>query len=338
MMSTLCRFSLGLLGRCGTAAMFGAMLWTSAASAAIIVEDTWQDGERLYPFAAAPSLSAPSATFFAETNPAGTPNDADADTDIESMWFRGGAGTLDPLAAGGPMRGTGYAASSASWSTYFTPESNEVTLANAGEALRLTWVFKTGDVNLTNASQSLRLGLVDSGASAGGAARPTSNTGSATPGGAMDGFAIFANMGETLGAASAFQLKARSAESAFLSAGADWSTNLANDGTTGDPGYLDNSVYTLVWTITRNATNTLDIVATMSGPNLGTLEATSLNTPWNGAGDPKFDLFGIRPSNTAQTSDLFDTSLFRVELIPEPTTCMLLGLGVALAGCLGRRR
>ena len=64
--------------------------------AAILVNDTWIDGTRTDPTA---------VNGYAENDGvAGT--DADADGNLESAWFRGGNGTLGPVSAGGPLRGT----------------------------------------------------------------------------------------------------------------------------------------------------------------------------------------------------------------------------------------
>ncbi|MEI9962606.1 MAG: hypothetical protein WDM76_16265 [Limisphaerales bacterium] len=93
--------------------------------AVVLVNDTWQDGMR----------TDPASPVYSENG-----TDTDADGDLESAWFNTG-GTLTPspghLVGTMPANGT----SSASWTTYFTPEASPVTLANAGDALQVTWVF-----------------------------------------------------------------------------------------------------------------------------------------------------------------------------------------------------
>src|SRR3954470_16332202 len=83
--------------------------------AAIIVNDTWIDG----------TDSDPASPVYSENGV-----DADADGNLESAWYQGGVGTLDPVGAGGPLRGnmTPGGTGSASWTTYLTPESTPVTL------------------------------------------------------------------------------------------------------------------------------------------------------------------------------------------------------------------
>src|SRR5215212_373550 len=91
---------------------------TPSVSAATIVNDTWLDGTDTDP--ASPVYSEYSV-------------DADSDGNLESAWFRGGDGTLDPTGAGGPERGKFSAptsTSSASWTSYFTHEGTPVTLVN----------------------------------------------------------------------------------------------------------------------------------------------------------------------------------------------------------------
>jgi hypothetical protein len=292
---------------------------SSSAMAAIIVNDTWLDGNDTDP--ASPTDSENGV-------------DTDLDGDIESIWYRGGGGTLDPVGPGGPLRGTGFAGSSASWTSYFTPEISPITLSNVGDSIRVTWVFTTGDVNASNTSQNFRFALIDS------ATRLTAN---GSPSGNATGYAIFGNMGETLGHNDSFELVQRIGQSAILGTGSDWSTSapLGDAGTNGNAGYVDNTQYTMEWTITRNANSNHDIVVSMSGPNLdgtGNMTASALDVVPNG-GSHSFDTFTLRPSNAGTTSDTFDTSLFRVEYlsVPEPASLALFGLS-ALAVVLRRQR
>src|SRR5215207_2117284 len=102
----------------GTIAAAALMLSAAgSAHAGIVVNDTWLDGTDSDP-----------ATGHSENGV-----DADGDGNIESAWFQGGTGTLDPVGPGGPLRGnmiaSGSTTSSASWTTHFTPEASPVTLA-----------------------------------------------------------------------------------------------------------------------------------------------------------------------------------------------------------------
>ncbi len=120
------------LAAAGTLA--AALCVAASASAALIVNDTWQDGDRTDP--APPTYSE-----------YGT--DSDGDGDIESAWFNGGDGTLT-TAVGGPLKGQFSSATSrllsASWTTYFTPEECEVNLAEIGDQMKVTWIFTPTNV------------------------------------------------------------------------------------------------------------------------------------------------------------------------------------------------
>jgi len=283
-------------------------LASSAIATVIVVNDTWQSGDRNEP--APPQYADPAP------QPSG---------DTRSAWFRGGAGTLDPVGPGGPLRATTSGSSSASWTTYFTPEGSEVTLANAGDSMKLTWVFSLDGVNATNGSQAFRLAVVDSPA----ANRLVSN---GAPGsGAYTGYALFGNMGQTLGHSRPFELMEWAGGSNnLLSSGGAW-TGVVSGGTNGNAGYTAGVEYTFTFEATRTAGNELDVVMRMVGAGLdgvGFMEAAFVDpTPSTFA----FDTFSLRPSNETQTASTFDTSLFRVEFapIPEPTSLALLGLSMA---------
>ncbi|HVT28506.1 MAG TPA: PEP-CTERM sorting domain-containing protein [Lacipirellulaceae bacterium] len=304
-----------------------AMLFRIASvSAATVVNDTWRDG----------TDGDPAATVYSENG-----TDADSDGDIESAWYQGGGGTLDPAGPGGPLQmvmdGGPTGTSSSSWTTYFTPEGGEVNLAAPGNKIRATWVFTTHDVNATNASQNLRLALVDSPS----ASRISSD---GTPGSAAyAGYGIFGNMAETFGHSNPFELVERTnpaSSAALLSSSSAWEDdNLASfGGTNGNHGYDDNTTYTFVMELTRLASNQLQVTATMTGGNLdgvGSVSATAIDpTPQTFV----YDTFALRPSSAATTTDQFDTNLFRVEfIVPEPATMLLLGLGGCALAILRRR-
>ncbi|HRK30550.1 MAG TPA: PEP-CTERM sorting domain-containing protein [Tepidisphaeraceae bacterium] len=294
--------------------------FTSALQADVLVNDTWRDG----------TDGDPAAPVYSE---AGV--DADADGDLESAWYQGGAGSLDPVGANGPLRGDlGVGGtSSASWTSYFTAEGSEVNLAQ-GERVRVTWNFALSGVNNSNTSQNFRVALVDSPA----AARLAAN---GAPGsGAYTGYGMFMNMGGTLGNANPFRLMERSgASGALLSGSGDWSP-LANGATSGNAGYAAGVEYSFIMDILRNGSDAMEINVSMTGGNLNNsgTAAVSFTDPTANNGAYSFDTFAIRPSGATTTAAVFDTSLFKVEYfpIPEPTTLSLLA-GVA-AMAVRRRR
>jgi hypothetical protein len=298
---------------------------SASVHAATIVNDTWLDG----------TDDDPASPVYSENG-----TDSDIDGNIESVWYQGGDGTLAPVGAGGPLRAqfsSPTGASSATWTTYFTPEASPVTLANAGDQVKVTWVFTPSNVNASNTSQNFRIAVVDSPA----ASRLAAN---GSPGNATySGYGMFMNMGQTLGNSNPFRLMERTnpaASTALLSASGDWAP-LANGATSGNTGYVGGTQYTFLMTLTRTSLGELQVDASMAGGSLdndGTASVSFLDATPNG-GSFAFDTFAIRPSGATTTAEVFDTSLFRVEFIPipEPASAALLGLGAAALALLRRR-
>jgi hypothetical protein len=289
---------------------------STAAHGGLLVNDRWADG----------TDSDPASPTYSEMGV-----DGDADTDLEPAWFQGGGGALDPAAAGGPLAGT-VSTGSSSWTTYFTPEGTPVTLANAGDSLTVTWVFTPRTVNAGNTSQDFRLAVVDSPS----AQRLAANGSPAA--GLYTGYGMFMNMGPTLGNSNPFQLREHDGNGALLSASGDWLA-LANGVATGAAGYASDTQYTYVMSLTRNATNGLDIRSTMSGGTIG--GAGSVAVAFTDAtASFTFDTFAVRPSSAGGTAAQFDTSLFRVDFspVPEPATLSLCGFAALVGVAVARRK
>jgi hypothetical protein len=302
------KFARAHLFAAGITALF-AIPVSSHAAVQTLVNDTWLDGTDTDPVAT-----------YSENGV-----DSDGDGDIESAWFFGGAGSLDPVGAGGPERGNLNAGgtSSGSWTTYFTPESSKVTLAQ-GETLRVTWVFTPSNVNTSNTSQNFRLALANTpdGSRIVGSGAPASA--------AYAGYAMFMNMGQTLGNSNPFRLMERNAvNSDLLSASGNW-TGLANGATSGASGYTSGTQYTFVMDVTHNASDGLDFLVTMTGGNLDTDGVASVAFTDTTPNSFTYDTFAIRPSGATTTAELFDTSLFKVEYTTVPEPASLAACGLAL--------
>lgn len=311
------------------AAALAALAFCAVGRAADVVRDTWKDG----------TDSDPAAPIHSENGV-----DTDGDGDIESVWYQGGDGTLDPLGVNGPLRGRFSAptiTSSASWTTYFTPGGSEINLANSGDKMRVTWKFTPTNINNggSNTSQNFRFALVDT---------PTDGTNRLTANGApgsaaFTGYAMFTNMSGTLGNSNPFRLTKRGVASGdLLSTSGNWTAVGTTGATAGNHGYDSGTEYTMTWEITRNAANGLDFLVSMAG---GTLDGDGLAQVAFTDASPSgfvYDTFGVRPSGATTTAEIIDTSLFRVEFIsaggvvPEPATAGM--LGVALVGIAARRR
>jgi LPXTG-motif cell wall-anchored protein len=212
--------------------------------------------------------------------------------------------------------------------------------------MRLTWTFTLTNVGAANTSQNFRFAAVNTPA----ANRLVANGSPGTA--AYTGYAIFGNMGTpTLGNSNPFALRERVvASGAMLSAAADWGANgtanatLANGATSGNTGYANGTLYTLVWLMTRTWSGGILHDISMTGGSLDNDGAAtiSMTDASPNMGSFTFDTFSLRPSSATGTAQIFDTSLFRVEFIGIPELASgLTWAGICLIGSAGavlRRR
>lgn len=92
-------------------------------------------------------------------------------------------------------------------------------------------------------------------------------------------------------------------------------------------------------TLTRNATNGLNIRSTMSGGNIGGTGSVAVAFT-DATASFTFDTFTLRPSSANGTAAQFDTSLFRVDFspVPEPATLSLCGFAALVGVAVARRK
>src|SRR5882724_3507568 len=162
------------------------VLFAVTTRATVLVNDTWKDGTR----------TDPASTVYSENGV-----DTDGDGDLESAWFSSSGSALT-VAGTNDLRAVQPSTSLTS-TTYFTPEGSEVNLANAGDELKITWVFTPTTVSSANTSQGLPLAVVNTP----NGSRLTSDN--SPPSAAYAGYAMFMNIAQTLGGTTPFQLMER---------------------------------------------------------------------------------------------------------------------------------
>jgi hypothetical protein len=318
------------------AALAAALAWTASTHAAILVNDTWQDGTR----------TDPASPTYAENNGLiGT--DADADGDIESVWYSSPSASLTASAGspGGQLlmdntAGGTTTTGSSSYTTYFTAEATPVTLSQ-GEKLRVTWKFTPTTLG-TDTGRGMRSAIANS---------PVANrlAGNGSPSnGLYSGYRVSFSMSTANLPANALELRERLdplTSAAFLSADSAWTGSIASVGGGGATKGMVNGVeYTYLLELMRTASDELQIDASLSGGTgndalngSGTLALSFLDTTPNGSSFT-FDTFGLRPSSSTVTAAGISSSLFRVEVVPEPASAMLASLGGLAMFAFRRRR
>lgn len=258
---------------------------------------------------------------------------------IDSQWFSSSAANLTVPAAG-DLRAV-IPAGSHFMTTYFPSASSPygpapVTLANVGDALRVTWVYTMTGLNATNANQNLVLAVAN-----------TPGTHLAADGSPSQqvyaGYAMFMNIAPAFGNANPFAIRewTNAAAGNLLGTSANWGPTLANDGALGNAGYAGSTTYTYQMTLTLNASSGLDILSTMTGGTLNGVGGLTNSITDATPNSLSFDTFAIRPGTSSATAGQFDTSLFRVEFlpVPEPSTIALAGMAVlGLVACYRRMR
>jgi len=286
----------------------------------VLVNDTWNDATR----------SDPAAPTYAE-NTGGQGTDADTDGNLESAWFKGGSGNLFPT-VGTLVMSNG--AASTSYTTYFTPEATPKDISLQGEAFRVTWVFHVRGLNSNNGtSQGFPIGILNSPSYT-----RLTNDGSPSQSTEYKGYAIYMNFNSVLRANNAFELdEYNGLDTQILNSKSAWSF-LANGATSGATGYANSQTYTFVISFTHNASDGMDIVASMIGDNLGGVGYFAVSATDASPQSWTYDTVYLRASAASNTATFFDTYLFRVEEIPEPSTLVLAGVGLGLVIAVIRRR
>ncbi|MCX8090970.1 MAG: PEP-CTERM sorting domain-containing protein [Verrucomicrobiae bacterium] len=282
------------------------------AQAQLLVNDFWRDGTRTDP-------GVPPYSEFGV--------DADADGDLESVWIAANRATNFVTAVGSltfiPETGTSRAGL-----TYFAPSGSPVTLAD-GQALVVTLTFIPTGLSASNAATTTRFAVADY---TGGTRLTADGTSSMMNGANVKAYGLFLNIANTFGT-TPLSLRERTnlSSTELLGTATDWTTLSSGGGVAGDPGFVNGTPYTMKFTLARNS-GQLDFSVSVVGGSLNISHSVTDPTPSTFV----FDAFALR-STTAADTPTMQFRNFRVEVIPEPASIGLLGLG-GLAVLLGRRR
>jgi pectate lyase len=250
-----------------------------SASAGVLLDDTWADGNRT-----------------------GTALPTD------SAWYASSAASL--TAAPGAMTGLTGGGSSRSWWTHFTTDPAAPVSLAVGDTLKVTLAFTPTGVNTGNSGRSLRIGLYDYSA---GTRRTTD--GGSPDGTSVTGYMLNLNFAPTFGTSSPLQIQARTkpADNDLMGSSGDYTT-IDSGGVSGGAGFVEGTPYRLEFSVTRNAGSVT--ITTAFFDDIGLVvsaAATDTNTPTT-----RFDAFALRPANTTGTATSFAFTRFKVETASVP--------------------
>lgn len=266
----------------------------------LILDETWADGSR-----------------------------AEQNLPTESQWFAANRASNFVTTAGSMTFYTDPTGSRAGL-TYFSASGSPVSLLD-GQSLVTTLVFTPTGIGISNNSGNMRFGLVDY---TGGTRLTGDGTSSGMNGAGVTGYSLFLVVTPDFGGSPMSILERTTPSNAdLLGSGAAW-TSLGSGGgvVAGDPGFVSGTEYTLQFTVTRNGA-AADITTVIYGSGMALT-----NTVSDPSGSFTFDAFAIRNSRGDQTAEAFQFTQFMVDIVPEPSTAALAGLGILALAFRYRRR
>lgn len=250
------------------------------ATAAVVVDDTWADGNR--------------------TN---------TNLTSDSAWYASSGTSL--TVATGMMSGS-TSTSNRTWWTYFTTDAATPLQLSVGDTLKATITFSLSGVNTSNTARGLQIGLYNFS----GGARTTSD-GSSPSGTSVAGFMASVNVGQTFGVDNPLQISQRTTpgSSALMSSNSDYTLLNQNSGSLNQTAFSNGASYTAEMSATKTASSVI-VTTTISGPNNFNITTTGTTNSIVDA----FDGFGFRATSTAQTATSFNFTRFKVEVLTGTTT------------------
>lgn len=224
--------------------------------------------------------------------------------------------------------------SSTLWLAYVTPTNTPpannlpVHLA-VGNTIKATCQFTPNSFTYFTNNGSMRIGLFDY--ADGGTRIVTSDStcgGSTGNGVNVRGYMLSIDFGPTFVSSSPLSLYSRVGLSDINVMGTTADYASLGGGPTGGgysnaPAFLAGDNYTLVFSVTRNALNSVVITNSITGGGTNwTFTLTETNQAYH-----RFDAFAMRPSSVETTADGFNISELKVEVLAGPTTPTSILLG-----------
>jgi hypothetical protein len=245
-------------------------------------------------------------------------------TTNNSVWRTSVSADLSAVPGPG-MVGIPVSGGSSLWLGYFTDITDTnvppVDLA-VGTSMKVTLPFVPASFNSFTNNGSMRFGVYDY--ADGGTPLTTDSTaagGSTGNGTGVRGYMLSLDFGPTFSANSPLSLLVRNGISDINLMGTtsdyvSMGSGPAGGGFSNTAAFQAGATYTLTFSVSRTAVNSVDVTAVISGFESNvTFTATETNFAYH-----RFDSFGIRPSSLETTADQFTFPEFKVEVDQNPIT------------------
>lgn len=244
-------------------------------------------------------------------------------TTNNASWYTASSANLDIYHGGNPgapLTATPTSGSSSLWLAYYTPNTNLPVHLAVGNTMLVTMPFIANSYNSHTNNASLRIGLFDY---ADGGTRVVADDatagGSTGNGNNVRGYMTSLDFGPTFTVSSPIQLLTRSSlnDINLMGSTSDYTSlgsGPAGGGYTNANAFSAGVTYTLRFSVTRSAVNSVVISNTITGGGTNwSFSVTETNLAYH-----RFDAFAIRPNSLETSADSFNIPSFRVEVIAGP--------------------
>jgi hypothetical protein len=208
------------------------------------------------------------------------------------------------------------------WIGYFTEVTNLPVDLDVGTTMQVTLPFIPASYTSFTNNGTMRFGVYDY---ADGGTQLTADStaagGSTGNGTGVRGYMLSLDFGPTFSVNSPLSLLSRSGVSDINLMGTTGDYTSMASGPSGGgfsnaPAFQAGTTYTLVFSVSRTAVNSVDVTAAISGGGTNwSFTSTDTNFAYH-----RFDAFGIRPSSLETTADSFTIPDFIVQVVQNPVT------------------